>query len=251
MTDTERKTAQARTAQGPPDTAAGAASRPKVTVPAYAADPCDHEALLDDFLTENGDWEKYRTWEDSTTVANHESLPMRALFDHDAEGRDIKWIFAVYETPVSDLWWHGTATASTPNAIVSTLLNSVATGNPWDRGPSNSIAESAIAQAAQPLADADWEHTIDGRYITWEAHGPQAAGAQFDTFAAQQPAAYMDNLERPRHPPARLGTAPPHTPGQPCCRTSPSKWPKDKAPAAFVRRPLTVQTSTPPKPPPR
>ncbi|MFD5702468.1 DUF317 domain-containing protein [Streptomyces lasiicapitis] len=141
-------------------------------MPVYAADPGNHEALLDEFLESQGEWEKYRTWEDSTTVANHESLTLRALFDHDAEGRDIKWTVAAYESPVSDLMWHGTA--STPTAIVSALLDAVAT-------------ETAITEATSPLTDADWKHTIDGRYITWEAPGPHAGGVQFDAFAAQKP----------------------------------------------------------------
>ncbi|MDQ0988810.1 hypothetical protein QFZ74_000038 [Streptomyces sp. V3I7] len=32
------------------------------TVPSHAADPGDHNALLDTFLTEHNDWEKWRTW---------------------------------------------------------------------------------------------------------------------------------------------------------------------------------------------
>lgn len=56
----------------------------------------------------------------------------------------------------------------------------------WGRSPSTST-ESTIAQAPQPLTDADWKHTIDGRYIRWEAPGPEAVGLQFDAFAAQKP----------------------------------------------------------------
>ncbi|MEV5380023.1 hypothetical protein AB0L26_29285 [Streptomyces nondiastaticus] len=46
-----------------------------------------------------------RTWDESATATNHESLTLRAPFDHDATGRDIKWIYAAYGTPVSDLLW--------------------------------------------------------------------------------------------------------------------------------------------------
>ncbi|MEV7193654.1 DUF317 domain-containing protein [Streptomyces sp. NPDC093510] len=67
--------------------------------------------------------DRERAWEGSTAVAHHESLPLRAIFDPDAEGREAKWTFAAYETPVSDRLWHGTATASAPTAILSTLLD--------------------------------------------------------------------------------------------------------------------------------
>ncbi|MFH9075682.1 DUF317 domain-containing protein [Streptomyces alboflavus] len=130
--------------------------------------------------------DRERTWEDSTTVANHESLTLRAVFDHDAEGRDTKWTFAAYETPVSDRLWHGTATASTPTAIVSALLDAVATENAWGSGLSPTAPEAAITEATSPLTEADWKHTVDGRYITWEAPGPQVGGVQFDAFAAQK-----------------------------------------------------------------
>ncbi|MER6714594.1 hypothetical protein [Streptomyces sp. NPDC000877] len=62
MTDTERQTAQARTTLGAP-----AAEKPEQplqrteTVPAYAADPGDHDVVLDQFLAEHDDWEKWQT----------------------------------------------------------------------------------------------------------------------------------------------------------------------------------------------
>ncbi|ALO96674.1 hypothetical protein SHL15_5610 [Streptomyces hygroscopicus subsp. limoneus] len=191
-TDTERQAAEALADMSTSE-AASAADAPAAPpaaktelVPVYAADPGDHEALLNKFLEEQGEWEKYRTWEDSTTVANHESLTLRAIFDHDAEGREIKWTFAAYETPVSDRLWHGRATASTPTAIVSALLDAVANENAWGRGLSTSATESAIAEATSPLTDAQWKHTIDGRYITWETPGAQEGGVQFDAFATQK-----------------------------------------------------------------
>ncbi|MEU7646349.1 DUF317 domain-containing protein [Streptomyces huasconensis] len=190
-TDTEQQAAQAIAALSAAKAAriAGAPMEPQAPterVPVYAADPGDHEALLDKFLKEQGEWEKYRTWGDSTTVANHESLTLRAIFDHDAVDRETKWTFAAYETPVSDRLWHGTATASTPTAIVSTLLDAVATENVWGSILSPTAPEAAITEATVPLVDAEWKHTIDGRFITWEAPGPQEAGIQFDAFAAQK-----------------------------------------------------------------
>ncbi|MER5548590.1 DUF317 domain-containing protein [Streptomyces sp. NPDC002589] len=191
-TDTEQQAAQALAALSPGETASTADTpvEPPTAktelVPVYAADPGDHEALLEKFLKEQGEWEKYRTWEDSTTVASHESPTLRAIFDHDTEGRETKWTFAAYETPVSDRLWHGTATASTPTAIVNALLDAVATERARGRGLSTSSTETAITEATSPLADAEWKHTIDGRYITWEAPGPQEGGVQFDAFAAQK-----------------------------------------------------------------
>ncbi|WP_435216629.1 hypothetical protein [Streptomyces sp. bgisy034] len=111
-------------------------------------------------------------------------------------------------TTVSSLLWHGTATASAPTQIVSTLLNSMTTGNVWGSAPSTSTTESTIAQATRPLADAGWKHTIDGRYLTWEAPGPEVVGIQLDAFAAQQPYTHVDRLGWPHSPPTELGTTP-------------------------------------------
>ncbi|ELS55918.1 DUF317 domain-containing protein [Streptomyces viridochromogenes] len=185
-TRTERDAEQARTPSGP--AAAGAESLPTTAEPVaeQAAEADDHEALLKDFLESHTEWEKWRTWEDFTTVANHESLTLRAIFDHDAEGRETKWTFASYETPVSDRLWHGTATASTSTAIVSALLDAVATEHAWGRSLSTSATETAITEAISPLTDSQWKHTIDGRYITWEAPGAHEGGVQFDAFAAQK-----------------------------------------------------------------
>ncbi|WP_172381146.1 DUF317 domain-containing protein [Streptomyces sp. MNP-20] len=183
-TETEQQAAQAIAALTTEAPAELSSPKPEL-VPVYAAAPGDHEALLDTFLESQGEWEKYQTWEDWTTVANHESLTMRALFDHEAQGRDTKWTFAAYETPVSDLLWHATATASTPTAIVSALLDALATENAWGRSLFPTTA-TAITEATSPLTGADWKHTVDGRYIAWEAPGPHPAGVQFDAFAAQQ-----------------------------------------------------------------
>ncbi|RSO06811.1 hypothetical protein DMH15_41900, partial [Streptomyces sp. WAC 06725] len=90
------------------------------TVPVYAADAGDHEALLADFLDTHRDWDKYRTWSDETTVAAHESLTRRAQFTHEAAPKDTAWAFAAYDSPVGERLWHATATARTPAALVRT-----------------------------------------------------------------------------------------------------------------------------------
>jgi hypothetical protein len=185
MTDTERQTARARTSLQAPSTPPPPPEPVTEVVPVYAADPADHEALLDNFLSEHGDWEKWRTWDDDSTVANHESLTLRALFDHEAHGRDTKWTLAAYETPVSERLWHATVAASTPAEIVLAVLNSAAGESAW--GPAASLTETTITQATRPLADAGWKQTIEGHYIRWEAPREEAAaGIQFDAFAAGQ-----------------------------------------------------------------
>ncbi|MBC2878046.1 MULTISPECIES: DUF317 domain-containing protein [Streptomyces] len=192
-TETEQQAAKALATTGttaPSSTASGAQRKPArpapEIVPVYAAEAGDHEVLLHDFLATQADWEKVRARGENATIASHESLTLRALFDHEADGRDIKWAFAAYETPVSDLLWHGKATASTPSQIVRTLLTFMASENAWGRGPCTSVTETAIAEAARPLANAGWKYAVDDRYLTWQAPGTHAAGVQFDAFAAQQ-----------------------------------------------------------------
>ncbi|WP_097921942.1 DUF317 domain-containing protein [Streptomyces sp. wa1063] len=182
-TSTEHEAERARTSlPGAADTQPAPATTGLVD--AHAAAAGSHEALLDDFLESHGEWEKWRTWDDSSTVANHESLTLRALFDHEAQGRDNKWTLAAYETPVSERLWSATATASTPAEIVLAMLNSAASESAW--GPSASLTETTIIEATRPLADAGWKQTIEGRYIRWDAPGKEAAGIQFDSFAVGQ-----------------------------------------------------------------
>ncbi|MDO0936398.1 DUF317 domain-containing protein [Streptomyces sp. DG2A-72] len=191
MTDTERQTSQARTSFGSPDTTPAPAVPPVESVPAYAADPGDHEALLEDFLTENGDWEKYRTWDDNTTIANHESLTLRALFDHDAQSRDSKWTIAAYETPVSERMWHMAITPATPAPILKTLLTALAAGDAWETALESPITDKTVAQATLPLTDAGWTCTVDGRWLRWQTQQSDV-GVQFDAFAAHAPHTPLD-----------------------------------------------------------
>ncbi|WP_369263631.1 DUF317 domain-containing protein [Streptomyces sp. R35] len=64
------------------------------------------------------------------------------------------------------------------------MLNSSAGESAW--GPAASLTETTITQATRPLADAGWQQIIEGRYIRWEAPGEEAAGIQFNAFAAGQ-----------------------------------------------------------------
>ncbi|MDX2681474.1 hypothetical protein [Streptomyces soliscabiei] len=49
--------------------------------------------------------DRERTWYDNTTIANHESLTLRILFDHEAGPRNATWTLAAYESPVSERMW--------------------------------------------------------------------------------------------------------------------------------------------------
>ncbi|GGZ79466.1 DUF317 domain-containing protein [Streptomyces bluensis] len=186
MTDTERAATQARTSLDPPAPEPQPPAQEPEIVPAYAADAGDHETLLHDFLNENGDWEKYRTWDDNTTIANHESLTLRALLDHDAEACDTKWTFAAYESPVSDRMWHMTIAAATPAPILNTLLTVIAAGDAWETAVGSPVIEKTVTAVTRPLTDAGWTHTVDGRWLRWQT-AQDDAGVQFDAFAAQTP----------------------------------------------------------------
>lgn len=163
-----------------------AASEPE-TVPAYAADPGDHDAALSQFLDAHGDWEKWRTWSDDTTHAIHESQTLRVERVHEAHPGESAWTVAAYETPVSDRLWHLTMTGTTPAPVLRALLNSLAAGDAWDTAIGSTATEKTVTQAGRALTDAGWQHIVDGRWIRWEtARGD--AGVQFDAFAAQQAA---------------------------------------------------------------
>lgn len=193
-TDTEREAAQLLAATaliGAPSTPDAHDANPvpeearRELVPVYAADPGDHEALLASFLDEEGEWEKYRTWDDNTTIANHESLTLRAEFVHDTGPRDTNWTVAAYESPVGERLWHATATRGTPVEVVRTLLDALAASPAGGVDSHGTVTEQTIAQATRPLTDDGWRPAVDGRRITWGAPNGAAAGVQFDAFAAQ------------------------------------------------------------------
>jgi hypothetical protein len=186
VTDTERAAAKARAWPGTPAAAPEPpAPGPKI-VPAYAADPGDHDAILEQFLAAHGDWEKRRTWTDDTTHAIHESQTLRIERVHEAHPRETAWTIAAYETPVSDRMWHLTMTGATPASVLLTLLNRLAEGDAWETAVGSPVTDKTVAEATRPLTEAGWEHTVDGRWIRWETSQGDA-GVQFDAFAAQSP----------------------------------------------------------------
>ncbi|MFE0136968.1 DUF317 domain-containing protein [Streptomyces sp. NPDC059037] len=189
-TDTEQQAAQALAGMSTSQAAiaADAPGKPAVSktelVPVYAADPGDHEGLLDKFLEEHGEWEKYRTWSDDTTHAVHESLVLRAEFVHEADPDDPQWKIAAYESPVDERLWHATASTTVPVEIMRVLLDSLASADAAQIAAGSQVSEAAIGEATRPLADAGWEQTVDGRWIRWQAPEGHPVGVQFDAFAA-------------------------------------------------------------------
>ncbi|MEV0472540.1 DUF317 domain-containing protein, partial [Streptomyces prunicolor] len=151
MTDTERQTAHARTSLQAPSTPPTATVPVTEEVPAYAADPADHNVLLGSFVSEHGDWERWRTWSDETTHVIHESQTLRIELVHEAHPRDTAWTVAAYETPVSDRMWHLTATAATPAPVLEELLNHLAVGDGWDTNVAATVDEKMVTAATQPL----------------------------------------------------------------------------------------------------
>ncbi len=187
LTSTERAAAEVFAARpsetlAPPSTQTPALAEPLTeTVPVYAADPGDHEALLNDFLNSNGEWEKYRP-HDETTIVNHESLSLRAEFLHEAVHGDNAWTIAAYESPVGERLWHATVTPSTPAEIVRVLLGSLASGDAWGHGTAAAVTEEDLAEASRPLDDAGWPLKVGARLIDWTAPTADTAGLRFDTL---------------------------------------------------------------------
>ncbi|MFJ6783576.1 DUF317 domain-containing protein [Streptomyces yangpuensis] len=173
--------------ESPVSTATYTPSEPlRETVPVYAAEPGDHEALLNSFLDANREWEKYRP-HDETTIANHESLALRIEFLHEAVHGDDAWTIAAYESPVGERLWHATVTPTTPVEITKSLLNSLASANGWGSGSAQPVTNETLAEATRPLVEASWSHAVTARLIEWSAPGPEPAGVSFNTVAATKP----------------------------------------------------------------
>nr|WP_119589581.1 DUF317 domain-containing protein [Streptomyces scabiei] len=185
------------------------------TVPAYLADVGDHDDLLDAFLDAHSDWERWRTWSDETTHAIHESQTLRIEHIHEASAHDTAWTVAAYETPVSDRMWVFTATGATPAPVLQKLLDHLAADDGWDTAIGAPVDEKRVTAATQPLSDAGWKHTLDGRWIRWASPAGDA-GVQFDAFTAQHPSQNVDTWTVWAGPgpdrPTWAITASPHTP---------------------------------------
>ncbi|WP_412078931.1 DUF317 domain-containing protein [Streptomyces xanthophaeus] len=161
------------------------AKRPTTPTEPPAAGPGEHEAFLAAFLESNAEWEKYRTWDDDTTIANHESLTVRAEFDHEARHRtDTAWTLAAYNGPVGERIWHATVTASTPVTFVRTMLESASTWAPLaDTSPYGPLREADWTAASHP-ARTTWR--APNRSITFE-HLPHSTADQWIVYGGDDP----------------------------------------------------------------
>ncbi|MER6461700.1 DUF317 domain-containing protein [Streptomyces sp. NPDC001228] len=215
LTDTERAAIAARSVFDV-TTAKAQPSRPATeTVPVHLVDAGNHDALLETFIGSHGEWRKWRTWSDHTTHAIHESQTLRIERVHEADPREAAWTMAAYETPVSDRMWHLTATGTTPAPVIQALLLHLAEGEAWDTAVGSPVTEKTVTAATQPLTDAGWEHTVDGRWIRW-TNPSRDAGIRFDAFAAHQPNSNLTTWTIWAGPsidhPTWTVTASPHTP---------------------------------------
>jgi hypothetical protein len=80
--------------------------------------------------------------------------------------------------------WVLTATGATPAPVLQNLLIHIADGDGWGTVIGAPVDEKIVTAATQPLSDAGWKHTMDGRWIRWTSPDGDA-GVQFDAFAAQ------------------------------------------------------------------
>ncbi|MEU7415059.1 DUF317 domain-containing protein [Streptomyces antibioticus] len=159
-----------------------------LATPPIVAGPGEHEEFLDHLLDSKPQWSKYRTWSDETTIASHESLTVRAEFDHEARHRtDIAWTIAEYDGPVGERLWRGTITAGTPVPFIRAITDHL------DDPPSAGTTEPHV-----PLHEAGWASASHPARTTWRApdcsltfeHQPHAVGDRWTVFGG-------DNANRP------------------------------------------------------
>lgn len=186
LTDTERAALEARSVIDVTTTNSEPSRPEPETVPVYLADAGDHDAVLNTFLHATGEFEKWRTWSDETTHAIHESQTLRIERVHETPAHETTWTVAAYETPVYDRMWVLTATGATPAPLLEKLLNHLADGDGWDTAIGAPVKQKTVTAATQPLSDAGWKHTGDGRWIRWTSPAGDAS-IQFDAFNAQHP----------------------------------------------------------------
>lgn len=140
-----------------------------MSVPVYAADPAEPATLLDRFLADRREWSKHHQWPAEATYALHEELPLRVelYHAHDAGPRDVIWTVAAYESPVGDRLWHATATAGTPEGVITTLLDSLTDEHDWSSTTWAASTASPDRKAALPLADYSWVESTTETGAAW------------------------------------------------------------------------------------
>jgi hypothetical protein len=111
--------------------------------------------------------------------------------------------------------WVLTATGATPAPVLEELFNHLADGEGWNTVIGAPVDEKMVTAATQPLSEAGWKHTLDGRWIRWTSPAGDA-GIQFDAFTTQHPSQNLATWTvwagaDPERPAWTL-TASPHTP---------------------------------------
>ncbi|MFJ7527954.1 DUF317 domain-containing protein [Streptomyces griseus] len=129
----------------------------------------DHEALLDTFLDDHAEWQRWRTWSDETTHAVHESLCLRAELVHESGSYMPKWRFAVYTSPVGVRLWHAATSPTTPPGIVEALLRSLAAHADKYPDMDGVDGDEARAEATRPLAGSGWTSAPEAPgWVRWK-----------------------------------------------------------------------------------
>ncbi|MFF4767453.1 DUF317 domain-containing protein [Streptomyces sp. NPDC001255] len=253
LTDTERSAIEASTSAGLIPAKPGPSRPQPEIVPLYLADPGDHEALLDDFLTEHPEFEKSRNWSDETTHAIHESQTLRIEYDHETQGTETAWTVAAYETPVSERVWVLTATASLPAPVLEGLLIHLGDLDAWDTPIDTWLTEKAVQAVFRPLHEAGWRSTAESPGHHWASPDGQA-GIRYVPPTEQDPyaAATWTVWAGPRpHRPAWTITASPNTPSALLASLSEAlaheTWTRQTQPAERQNR--ATLTTTPPTTP--
>ncbi|NEB89019.1 DUF317 domain-containing protein [Streptomyces anulatus] len=137
---------------------------------AAVAESGEHEALLNVFLDDHAEWQRWRTWSDETTHAVHESLALRAELVHEPGAANVRWRFAVYESPVGARLWHATAYSSTPTEVVGALLLSLATRAAEYPRMDALNSDEALVEATLPLADSGWTPAAEAPgWVRWRS----------------------------------------------------------------------------------
>ncbi|MFG3384020.1 DUF317 domain-containing protein [Streptomyces sp. NPDC047999] len=223
----------------PPATFIEHAPVPSVEPP--VAEPGEHEALLQDLFDQERQWERYRPF-DETTIASHESLTVRAEFDHEARHRtDVAWTIAEYDGPVGDRLWHATLTDGTPVDLIHTVLHHL------DAPPLATAGE-----ADDVLREAGWHPASHPARTTWTAadaitfeHTPHATADRWMLYGG-------NNLDRAAWT-IRLSAGVPHTLLAQLASTAAELFPSptrpipkpQPQPAAIPRLPPPVPTRRP------
>ncbi|MET9430031.1 DUF317 domain-containing protein [Streptomyces sp. NPDC003036] len=146
------------------------------------AGPGEHEAFLAALFDEERQWEKYRPF-DETTIASHESLTVRAEFDHEARHRsDVAWTIAEYDGPVGQRLWHATLTACTPVPLIRAILQYLdAPPLTTADGPDDVLHDAAWHPASHP-ARTTW--SAPGRTIAFEST-PHAVADRWTLYGGE------------------------------------------------------------------